>query len=192
MAVSRSMDAVDPRTEECLKQLDLRIDETHIGTEAMDKPYDRHAYIDSNEDLWVYFAEDKEYKQITLAEEDGEEDEVEPCDIITVPISIDRLNNIGYREYTYTTGKLTKIEIWEDSTKAVELIAKDITWDGDKVDYIEITDYKDGSVLKRKFTYSGSDVINIAETITTVGDNTYNWDMPLSDGDGNILIRRIS
>lgn len=69
-----------------------------------------------------------------------------------------------YKEFTYTGSDITKVEIWEDDTKAVKLFTKDITYTSGNITQTVITDEITGKVLTSTFAYSGGNISNITRS----------------------------
>ena len=67
-----------------------------------------------------------------------------------------------YNVFTYTTGELTKIETYEDSTLNVKLFTKDFTYTLGNLTKLEFTNETTSTTITKDFTYDSSgNLVNI-------------------------------
>ena len=70
-----------------------------------------------------------------------------------------------FKEFTYTTGQLTKVETYTDNTKAVKLETKDLTYTAGVLTQSVFTDELSGNTETKSFVYDGSgNLINITKS----------------------------
>ena len=74
--------------------------------------------------------------------------------------------NTAYKEFTYASGDLTKIEIWDTVAKATKLFTKDLTYTSGDLTGLAIVDELNSTTLTKVFAYTSGDLTSITETIT--------------------------
>jgi len=72
----------------------------------------------------------------------------------------------AYKEFTFASGKLTGIDIWETSSKTTKLFTKTLSFTGDVLNTVTTVDELNSKTLTKTFTYNGSDIDTISEVIT--------------------------
>ena len=71
-----------------------------------------------------------------------------------------------YVEYTYSSGKIISIDIWDTASKGTKLFTKGITYSGDAVVSTDISDNVSGLRLVTTFGYSSGILVSKTKTIT--------------------------
>lgn len=71
-----------------------------------------------------------------------------------------------YLKYLYSAGALTEIRMYTDNTLATLIMKKEFTYSGSDLSQIKITRLSDGAIETRTFAYSGGslDNVNVAQT----------------------------
>ena len=62
-------------------------------------------------------------------------------------------------EYTYVDGAVSSIDVWSSVDKVNKLFAKTFTYSGGNVQQIELRDLKTGYKITTTFTYSSGNVV---------------------------------
>jgi hypothetical protein len=71
-----------------------------------------------------------------------------------------------YTEFTYSSGDLTNIDVWEESDKILKLFSRVLTYTGDNLTKVTTTDEINSTTLVKDLTYSGDDLVSIVKTLT--------------------------
>lgn len=71
-----------------------------------------------------------------------------------------------YKEYTYTAGVLTQIDVWDSAAKTVHLFVKTLTYTLGILTRELITDAISNATLRRDFTYVGGRIATETRTYT--------------------------
>ena len=73
----------------------------------------------------------------------------------------------AYREYTFDRDTLSKVDIWEDSTKGVKLFTKNYLYDAyGNVIKVTTRDEENNTSLTKEFTYRDGRILSTLETIS--------------------------
>ena len=83
-----------------------------------------------------------------------------------IEISFDEAYSSNYKEFTYTTGKLTQIKIYDTPLKVVTVFTKSFTYTGDNLTQITLTHNVTGSFMTKTLAYSGSNLTSITTVYT--------------------------
>jgi hypothetical protein len=89
-----------------------------------------------------------------------------PSDKVDLQLEFKVALGKGYAEYTYTSGELTQIDVWEDNTKATKLFTKVFTYTSGDLTEIELTDEVSSLVLTKTFTYVSGELTTKTEIVT--------------------------
>ncbi len=71
-----------------------------------------------------------------------------------------------YKEFTTSGGSLSKIDMWEDSSKATKLFTKTFTYVSGVLSEIETVDEINSKTLTKALVYTSGILSNITEVIT--------------------------
>lgn len=72
----------------------------------------------------------------------------------------------GFKEFTYSNGFVTRIDIWRTDDKIVKLFTKTLTYTGNQVTKVVTTDELSGLTLQKDLTYNGIEVSTITEVLS--------------------------
>lgn len=95
--------------------------------------------------------------------------------VLGSPFYIDRIEieslfkvaqSTKYTEYTYSSGNLTSVDIWDTSSKVTKLFTKTLTYTGADLTGITIVDEVNSNTLTKTLVYSGGNLSNKTETFT--------------------------
>tara|TARA_R110001632_G_scaffold47852_1_gene120987 strand:- start:100 stop:456 length:357 start_codon:yes stop_codon:yes gene_type:complete len=89
---------------------------------------------------------------------------LDDCTLEISPSGVDGLANY-YKVFTYTSGSLTKIETYSDSTLSSKLFTKNLTYSSGVLTKLEFTNETTALTETKDFTYDGSgNLINIEKS----------------------------
>ena len=71
---------------------------------------------------------------------------------------------LAYKEMTYETGNLMKVELWETAAKLVKLFTKTLAYLAGKVKTITIVRASDNNTVVRTLGYTGEDLTSITRS----------------------------
>lgn len=72
----------------------------------------------------------------------------------------------GYKELTYTAGRLDRIDIWSDSSKVTKLFTRLFDYVGTTLESTTTVDEQSGQQLEKNFTYAAGQLATVTEAIT--------------------------
>jgi len=79
-------------------------------------------------------------------------------DKLDIQLDFNAVYDDAYKEFTYVSGDLTQIDIWDTVSKVTKLYTKVFTYTTGDLTEIETTDEVNTKTLTKTFTYSGGDV----------------------------------
>ena len=72
----------------------------------------------------------------------------------------------GYKEFTYSGGLVTRVDIWQSADKTNKLFTKLLSYVGSQVTQVVTTDEQTEMVLTKNLTYSGIEVATLTEVLS--------------------------